>query len=66
LALSFIAFVLATATALFLAARRWAGYFCVLCDIACAKAVLALAFGPTVAGPAFVTDGRLALELLVC
>ena len=35
-------FVLATATTLFLDTRRWAGSFCVLCGLACVKAVLAL------------------------
>ena len=45
--------VLGTGTALFLTARRWAGYFFALCGIACIKAALALvlALWPSLALP---------------
>ena len=57
-------FVLATATTLFLDARRWAGYFCVLCGLACVKSVLALAFGHVAVPRLVVTDRRLVFEFL--
>jgi hypothetical protein len=56
--------VFGTGTVLLLTARRWAGYFFALCAIACIKAVLALAFGVTVAVPRLVTDRQLVFELL--
>lgn len=55
--------VLGTGTALFLTARRWAGYFFALCGIACIKAALALVFGVSVAVPRLVvTDRQLVFE----
>ena len=45
-------------------ARRWAGYFCLLCGLACVKSVLALAFGHIAVPRLVVTDRRLVFELL--